>query len=176
MTHLALHALLIAALASNSQNPSARDLIDRHTREKSAVWADGDRATFFFQGDAEQVMLLISGEARPLPRFPDSDVWTISINRPGLAKAVFSYAFSPGKKGDPPFKPGQPLRFEVWTGPLAPPAPAVAKELKGVERMLDLESKNLISGHDDAMWRQELVAAVLESFKKPPAQTESRVP
>ena len=60
-----------------------------------------------------------------------------------MAKGTFSYAFSPGKKGDPPFQPGRPLNFAVWTGPLAPKVPAVAKELKGVEKMLDLESKNL---------------------------------
>jgi enterochelin esterase-like enzyme len=67
----------------------------------------------------------------------------VSVERPELAKGVFSYAFSTGKKGDPPFTPGQPLKFEVWTGPEAPPAPVVAKELKGVEKMLDLESKIL---------------------------------
>jgi enterochelin esterase-like enzyme len=143
MTHLAVGALLVASVACSLQEPNARDLIERHDREKSAVWADGDRATFFYRGDPDQVTLLLGGEAKPLRRLEGSDVWTVSVERPELAKGVFSYAFSTGKKGDPPFTPGQPLKFEVWTGPEAPPAPAVAKELKGVEKMLDLESKIL---------------------------------
>jgi hypothetical protein len=119
MTHLAVGALLVASVACSLQEPNARDLIERHDREKSAVWADGDRATFFYRGDPDQVTLLLGGEAKPLRRLEGSDVWTVSVERPELAKGVFSYAFSTGKKGDPPFTPGQPLKFEVWTGPEA---------------------------------------------------------
>ncbi len=64
-------------------------------------------------------------------------------NRPELSSGVFSYAFFAGKKGEMPFNPARPLRFEVWTGPQAPPPPAVAKELKGVDKMLELVSKAL---------------------------------
>ena len=85
----------------------------------------------------------MSGEFKPLHRLEGSNVWTASFERPSLAKGVFSYAFSAGKKGDPPFNPSRPLRFEVWTGPQAPAAPEVAKELKGIEKLLDFDSKIL---------------------------------
>jgi enterochelin esterase-like enzyme len=146
MIPLAFRTLFIAGVALSTQEPTARELIERHTRETTAVWADGDRATFYYQGEAEQVTVILSGEFKPLHRLEGSDVWTASFERPGLPKGVLSYAFSVGKKGDPPFNPinpTRPLRFEVWTGPQAPPAPEVAKELKGVEKMLDRDSKAL---------------------------------
>jgi acyl carrier protein len=118
MPHL---ALLIAIVAFSAQEPTARELIERHDREMSPVWADGNRATFFYRGEAEQVTLVMSGEFKPLVRLQGrDDVWTVSLERPA-----------------------RPLRFEVWTGPQAPPAPAVAKPLKGVDKMLELESKAL---------------------------------
>ena len=140
MPHL---ALLIAIAAFSAQEPTARELIERHDREKSPVWAEGNRATFFYRGEAEQVTLVMSGEFKPLRRLEGTDVWTVSIERPELSSGVFSYAFFAGKKGEMPFNPASPLRFEVWTGPKAPPAPVVAKELKGVDKMLDLESEAL---------------------------------
>ena len=143
MTRLFAVALLVPALLGSGQEPTAAELIKRHEREKSPVWADGEKATFFFRGDAEQVFLILSGEAKPLRRVPESDVWTISLDRPELAKGTFSYTFLPGKNGDPPIQPGRRLNFAVWTGPLAPKAPVVAKELKGVEKILDLDSKYL---------------------------------
>jgi enterochelin esterase-like enzyme len=143
MAQLALRACLVAIAAFSTQEPTARELIERHDREKSPVWADGDRATFFYRGEAEQVTLVSSGEFKPLHQLEGSDVWTVSVERPELARGVFSYAFSAGKKGEPPFSSARPLRFEIWTGPQAPPAPAVAKTLKGVQKMLDFDSKAL---------------------------------
>ncbi|MBI3409485.1 MAG: hypothetical protein HY040_14180 [Planctomycetes bacterium] len=135
--------LFLSALTCAADDPTAQDLIDRRAKEKTPVWTDGDKATFFFQGDAEQVTLIVGGESKQLRRLLDSDVWTLTIDRPGLEKGVFSYALTPGKKGEPAFKPGQALNFEKWRGPKAPPAPAGAKELKGTEKTLDIESKIL---------------------------------
>src|ERR1700683_3692958 len=80
---------------NNPANPQA--LIARAAKEKSPVWVDGDTATFFFRGEAEQVTLLLAGELMELERLPDSDVWTISVRRAGMAKAVFSYCLLPHK-------------------------------------------------------------------------------
>ena len=45
--------------------------------------------------------------------------------------AIFTYALLPGKKGEPPFKPGARILFQTWRGPQAPPGAAKATELKG---------------------------------------------
>ena len=97
----------------------------------------------FFRGEAEQVTLVMSGEFTPLRRLEGSDVWTATVERPQLARGVFSYVFASGKKGAPSLPFVQPLKFEIWTGPMAPPMPAVATSLKGLERSIDLESKEL---------------------------------
>lgn len=129
--------------ASQKKEPSAKELIERNAREKSPVWADGDVATFFYRGDADDVTLTVGGETKKLHRLPDSDVWTLTIERPGLAKGVFTYFLIPHKKGEPPFKRGQRLKPSSWRGPDAPPAPLVAKELKGIEKTFDVPSKAL---------------------------------
>jgi hypothetical protein len=69
-------------------------LIERHDREKSAVWVDGDGATFFFRGEVEQVTLILSGEAKPLRHLEGTGVGAASVELPGLAKEVFCDAFA----------------------------------------------------------------------------------
>ena len=81
--------------------PAAQALIDRHEREKSPVWADGDTATFFYRAEAEQVNLFLGGERLKLRRIPGSDVWTTTVRRPGLEKGVFTYSLRPGRKDQP---------------------------------------------------------------------------
>src|SRR5947209_4725768 len=71
---------------SDKKSPTAQALMERHAKEKSPVWADGDMATFFFRGEAEEVTLAIGGETKKLRRLPDSDVWTLTVQRPGLQK------------------------------------------------------------------------------------------
>jgi hypothetical protein len=77
-----LLTVLIASLSvtasvslGNPDDPTAQSLIERHRKENSPVWADGDTVTFFFQGDAEQVSLMFCGEQFPFRRIADSDVW-----------------------------------------------------------------------------------------------------
>ncbi len=142
---LSLALALWAAPAPGAQpgGPTAQALIKRHEREKSPVWADGDTATFFFRGEAEEVSLLLGGELKKLRRLPDSDVWTAAVERPGLAKGVFSYALVAHKKGESPFRRGERLHFSTWRGPDAPPAPAVARPLKGTEKTVEFPSKAL---------------------------------
>ncbi len=123
LTRLFLPALFVSALVRADVEPTARELIDRHAKEKSAVWADGDKATFFFQGHFEQVTLVTSGETKQLHRLEGSDVWTLTLDRPELAQGVFSYALAPGTRGEPPFKPGNPLKFEVCAGRRRRPRP-----------------------------------------------------
>src|SRR5262249_46946984 len=116
-------------------------LIERHAKEKSPVWVDGDTATFFHRGEAEQMTLIVGGDMLQLRRLPDSDVWTATLTKPGLAKGVLSYALMPGKKGESIY--GRKLPFQRWRGPQAPPAATAVKDLKGEVKTIAFESKAL---------------------------------
>src|SRR5262245_65835565 len=74
-------ALLSLVLTGENGEPSAKALIARHEKEQAPVWADGDKATFFFRGDDEQVTLMVGGERHQLRRLPESDVWTLTLER-----------------------------------------------------------------------------------------------
>jgi enterochelin esterase-like enzyme len=139
---LLLPLLLIDPRPTAGQ-PTAQALIERDAREKAPVWADGDTATFFYRGEADEVMLRVGGETQHLRRLPGSDVWTVRWQRPELERGVFSYALAPSRKGQPPPERGERWVFHTWRGPKAPPAPAVARELKGTETLHDIESKAL---------------------------------
>ncbi|CAN5509744.1 hypothetical protein BH10PLA2_BH10PLA2_03080 [soil metagenome] len=123
--------------------PTAKSLLERHAKEKSSAWADGDKATFFFQGEVGEVTLVVGGETKKLHRLPESDVWTITLERPGLQKGVFTYSLIPGNKGEPPFKRGEKLKPNTWRGPDAPSAPALTKLLQGTVKNIDFPSKSL---------------------------------
>jgi enterochelin esterase-like enzyme len=134
--------VLPAGLAARPQGPPpAQALIDRHANERAPVWVDGNTATFFYRGEAEQVKFFFGGEEIPLRRLPDSDVWTGTVSKPDLAKGIFTYAIRAGKKDQP--VQGKGLAFQRWRGPQAPPPVDRAKELKGEVRTLDFESKAL---------------------------------
>lgn len=123
--------------------PTAQALIARHEKTKSPVWVDGDTATFFYRGDAEQVLLMIGGEEKQLQRLPDSDVWTTTVTRKGMAQGVFTYMLMPGKKGASVYTVGKSFRPQAWRGPEAPPAPAKAVILTGTLKIVDFASKAL---------------------------------
>lgn len=137
-------ALLLAilpglhGLAGDPPGPSAKALMERHAKEMAPVWTDGNTATFYFKGEAEQVTVIVGGERLTLKRLPDSDVWTRSVTRPDLDKGVFSYVITAEKKGDSPN-----FNFKDWRGPKAPPAPAKATTIKGTLKLVDFESKAL---------------------------------
>jgi enterochelin esterase-like enzyme len=130
--------LLGSGLRSWADEPTAQQLIDRHTREKSAVWTEGDTATFFWRGEAEQVKLHFGGETMNLRRLPDSDVWTVRVTRPQLQSGVFSYAIAPRKRG----KEERP-QFQTWRGPKAPLAPVIAAKFQGTNKIVQFDSKAL---------------------------------
>jgi enterochelin esterase-like enzyme len=124
-----------------AEKASAQSLIERRAKEKSPVWVDGNTATFFYRGYAEEVKLFIGGEEVKLHRLSDSDVWTATVTKPDMAKGIFTYAIMPGKKNEP--IQGKQFHFQRWRGPQAPPAAARVKELKGQLRTVDFESKAL---------------------------------
>ena len=126
-----------------ADNPTARDLILRFEKELSPIWVDGDTATFFYRGEEEQVTLLIGGEQKPMRNLPKSDVWTTTVTRPGMAKAVFNYAFLPGKKGESALIIGMTVRPQPWRGPKAPPAAAKVTRLEGQLKVVEFDSKAL---------------------------------
>src|SRR2546423_1801238 len=124
MHHLLIVALLPVFLLARQPSPStgepsAQSLIQRHEKEKSPVWVDGDTATFFYRGEAEQVKLFFGGEQVTFRRLPDSDVWTATVTKPDMAKGIFTYAILAGKKEE--LVQGKKLTFERWRGPQAPP-------------------------------------------------------
>jgi enterochelin esterase-like enzyme len=138
-----LLALVMPARLGIEPPPTAQALIERQAKEKAPVWVDGDTATFFYRGEADQLSLVLGGETLHLQRLPDSDVWTLRVQRPDLERGLFTYALIPARKGQPAPKPGERVTFHTWRGPKAPPAPDVVRELKGTERTASIESKAL---------------------------------
>lgn len=98
---------------STPNNPDA--LLARAQKEGAPIWADGDRITVVYQGEAETVELCC-GLQEPLERLPGSDVWVLRRTVSDLHKAVLSYSFV--VDGD--FDAGP---SEVWRGPDAPEVP-----------------------------------------------------
>lgn len=90
-------------------------LLARAEQEGAPIWADGQRLTVIYQGEAATVELCC-GLQEPLERLPGSDVWVLRRTVPDLHKAVFSYSFV--VDGDFDTEP-----TEVWRGPDAPEAP-----------------------------------------------------
>jgi enterochelin esterase-like enzyme len=129
--------LLLAGPAfAGAQQPSAQELIERHAREKSPVWADGDALTFFYRGEAEQVDVMFGGDLRALRRIADSDVWTVRVKLADLDRGVFSYHFIRTPKD----RPAEPAN---WRGPNAPPAAAHCAELRGTLKSCEIDGKAL---------------------------------
>ncbi len=136
--------LLVGSMMAPAGPPGAAELIERHLKEQSPVWADGDTATFFHQGEAEGVDLEFDGEIHPLKRLPGTDVWTLAIARPGLDRAVFSYWLTPKDKDRPPAKSlGDP---PIWRGPKAPRAAVEVARLKGRLNTVDVPSRRFPKG------------------------------
>jgi enterochelin esterase-like enzyme len=133
--------LVLAAACPAAESDAARAAVERHHKEKSPAWADGETLTFFHQGEAERVEVIFGGDMKELKRLPDSDVWTLAVTRPGLGRAVFSYLLTPVRKGGPP--EGTPAEPRVWRGPLAPPAPAECAEFRGKLETFTVTSKAL---------------------------------
>lgn len=141
---IGIGAFGIAAEPEKPDDPTAQSILERRRKENAPVWTDGDTATFFFQGDADQVTLMFSGERFPFRRIADSDVWIATVAKPGLAKSVFTYVIVPAAKGETQPKSGQRLPpMQRWRGPEAPPAPARAEKLAGEIKSVDFDSKAL---------------------------------
>jgi enterochelin esterase-like enzyme len=130
---------LTAWSAALAEPPNAEALIERHHREKSPVWADGDTVTFFFRGEEDKVEVIFGGDPRVLSRVAGSDVWTLAVKLPDLDRAVFSYCFIPTTK-DRPAEKG-PAQLAVWRGPQAPPAATESPEFRGTLQTVDIETK-----------------------------------
>jgi hypothetical protein len=137
---LAAVLFLVSPTLAGAEPPGAQALIERHRREKSPVWVDGDTATFFYRGEADRVDVMFGGDTRPLSRVAGSDVWTLTVKLADLDRAVFSYRFIRMAKGRPAKKAAEPA---VWRGPKAPPAPAESAELKGALKQFEIESRAL---------------------------------
>jgi enterochelin esterase-like enzyme len=133
-----------AACARAAEEPTTQALIQRHDKEKSPVWLDGETLTFFYRGNVEQAQVLVGGDVLDLHRLADSDAWTATMKKPDMEKAVVSYAFLPGKKGQDPFASGQRIYPQTWRGPQAPAGPVVCRKLKGTAKTCNLESKALV--------------------------------
>src|SRR5262249_54835179 len=139
-TAVAVLFMALPTLAA-AEPPSAQDLIERHRRERSPVWTDGDTATFFYRGQADQVDVLFGADVRPLSRAADSGVWPSTVQPPALHRAFFSSRSPPTAKEHPAENP--PAEPAVWRGPKAPPAATESAELKGSLEQFEVESKAL---------------------------------
>jgi enterochelin esterase-like enzyme len=137
---VALTFLRISVLAL-AEPPTPNALIERQRKEKSPVWADGDIATFFYRGPAEEVQVIFSGDFRSLKRVAGSDVWTMAVTLPDLDRAVFSYSFDPSLKGRP--SQNSSARSGVWRGAKAPAAAAECLQFKGTLTTREIRSRAL---------------------------------
>ncbi|MAU09096.1 MAG: hypothetical protein CL607_04685 [Anaerolineaceae bacterium] len=101
---------------------------------QQAVWSDGDKLMFVYQGYAQQVWLHYSLQ-EPLRRMDNSDLWTLTVRIPELRQAVLSYKLVV----DNQFTEG----FDIWRGPDAPsPTPRV-QQLQGTLHQIELFSTAL---------------------------------
>ena len=114
------------------------------------AWAEGDILNIVRRSLADSVMLIGSIQA-PMRCIDDSDFWTISIEIPGLSRAVIGYAFLEGQSNSL-------VDEDSWRGvdaPVAVPAPEklegkILKEklwMSGLEEQRDV-SVYLPPGHD----------------------------
>ncbi len=149
----ALLALLLLGLPApvGVQPPDAGALIERHRREKTSAWVDGDTLTFFYRAPADHVDVVFGGDFRPLRRIPGSDVWTLSVKLPELQRAAVSYRFMPTASGRPAEQPS--AESAVWRGPQAPPAAAESSPLKGALRAFEIESRALAGRRKVTVYR-----------------------
>jgi enterochelin esterase-like enzyme len=137
-----IHSNLLWLALVLAAPPTAKELIARRESEQAPVWNDGDVATFFYQGDAEKVDAYFAGQMLSLRRSPGSDVWTRSVRKSQLEKAVFTYAILPVKKERDPA--GVRRGFgSIWRGPQAPPEPEVANNLSGTVKSEQFDSRSL---------------------------------
>ena len=123
--------------------PDAAALTERFQREKSPVWADGEKVTFFFRGEAESVRIIAGGDIKALVQIPASDVWTLELVLPGLERAVISYSISAiTKSGHAKAPPTSPTKG-TWRGPKAPPSASSVSKIRGLLKTFDIDSKAL---------------------------------
>jgi hypothetical protein len=126
---------------AQEERPSAGALIERHSREKSPVWADGETATFFFRGEALKVEVIAGGDYKTLDRVGTSDVWSVTFKLPDVERAVISYQLTATRKGSPN-KVVSPQEG-VWRGAKAPPPVAETTKLRGTLNTVEIESRSL---------------------------------
>jgi enterochelin esterase-like enzyme len=136
---VAIVLLLAGPALIHSAEPAAADLIERNRREGSPVWVDGDTATFFYRGPADEVEVIFGGDVQSLSRLAGSDVWTLAVKRTELDRAVFSYRITPVMKMGPGLTPIS----GVWRGPRAPKPAAESSKLRGTLKEFEIESTAL---------------------------------
>jgi enterochelin esterase-like enzyme len=134
-------ALLGSSVRALAEPPKATALIECQRKEESPVWADGDTATFYYRGPADEVQVIFGGDFRPLKRIAGSDVWTLAVTLPDLDQAVFSYTFVPTVKGRP--SPMSSAKSGVWRGTKAPAAAKECQQFKGTLTTHDIQSPAL---------------------------------
>jgi enterochelin esterase-like enzyme len=109
---------------------TVEELLTRRELEQSAVWADGEELTFFYQGEAEAVRICC-GIQLPMQRVGDSGFWALTVRVDELSQAVISYSFIPYQDGRPIEAEERIDDAQVWRGPDAPSAPERAESLQG---------------------------------------------
>ena len=139
---LAFALLPVFGLQSLAQQPvTATEMLKRYAIEKESVWEDDDVATFFYQGEANEVVVSVGGERLPLQRLADSDVWRTTKAFENLAAGVFTYTFFVTHQDGETEEIGKP-GFH-WRGSAAPPSVEFANSLTGEIKHVELESEHL---------------------------------
>ena len=138
---------ILAAMAVGVQetgfSQDSQSLSTRFRTEKSPLWADGDRLTAYYEGEAESVHIMIGGSPRPLKRVIGSQTWTWSDRFVDLEQGILSYTWDI----KPAPKPNKPASY-VWRGTRAPSAVALASPLQGTTSKHRMRSEILGTERD----------------------------
>ncbi len=118
---------------------SAATLRARWQQAGAAVWVEGDRLTFAYEGEAEQVEACCTIQM-PLSRLPNSDLWVLTVRVPRPRELAMGYDFIVTRKDAPP---ATRLKMKEWRGPDAPRALPRAETLAGTVRHDTLQSAAL---------------------------------
>jgi enterochelin esterase-like enzyme len=110
---------------------TAQEIQTRLAGKRTAWWREGDQYIVVAKRDTDQAYLCCSARGR-LDHIAD-DLWALRLRIVDLDRALINVIVEPEE--DNP--------YDVYRGPLAPPAPVVADKLQGRVYILDVKSAYL---------------------------------
>jgi enterochelin esterase-like enzyme len=102
-----------------ARHPLDKQIIDRFVERHGAPIVEGDRATFLWRGEADEVMVRhrVVGLRDPLPlrRIRDTDLWYVTIEMPELSRVEYQFELVRGDRREEFVN--DPLNHKLAHGP-----------------------------------------------------------